>query len=92
LLEAMDAEVPVVAARVGGVPELATHDQDALLTDRGDIAGIAEALERVLRDRDLRERLCRAGRTVVERQSPARYYERIVGVLKGMNRSLLPPG
>jgi glycosyltransferase involved in cell wall biosynthesis len=90
LLEAMDAGVPVVATRVGGVPELAVHERDALLTERGDISGMAAAIGRVLRGGDLRERLLAGGRAVVERQSPARYYEEIRRVLDGLKPTALP--
>jgi glycosyltransferase involved in cell wall biosynthesis len=48
LLEAMAAGVPVVATAVGGVPEIATDGETALLVPKGDVPAMAEALARVL--------------------------------------------
>gem|GEM_PF-1366242 len=66
LLEAMASAVPVVATRVGGTVELVEHDVHGLLVPPGDAAALAGALERVLSDRALRERLGQAGRQHVE--------------------------
>lgn len=49
LLEAMAAGVPVVATRVGGIPELAPPGT-ALLVSPGDAIGLASAVERLLDD------------------------------------------
>lgn len=58
-LEAMASGVPVVAADTGALPE--TTDGAALLVDSGDPAGVAAAIDRVLDDQPLRERLVAAG-------------------------------
>ena len=42
LLEAMDAGVPILATRVGGVPEMLT-DERRNLVERGDVAGMSAA-------------------------------------------------
>jgi glycosyltransferase involved in cell wall biosynthesis len=47
LLEAMAASVPIVATRVGGVPDV-VDQSSALLVDAGDAKGIAQALDEVL--------------------------------------------
>jgi glycosyltransferase involved in cell wall biosynthesis len=44
LLEAMAAGVPAVATTVGGIPEIATDGETALLVPPGDAAAIASAL------------------------------------------------
>jgi glycosyltransferase involved in cell wall biosynthesis len=49
LLEAMNAKVPVVAARVGGVPDVVTQDQ-ALLVPPDSPATIAAALSEIQRE------------------------------------------
>lgn len=46
--EAMAAGVPVVASRVGGVPDLVSHDQTGLLVDPGVIPDVVDALNAVL--------------------------------------------
>jgi glycosyltransferase involved in cell wall biosynthesis len=48
VLEALAAGVPVVATRVGGVPELVSEETGAL-AEAGDAAGLAAEVERLLR-------------------------------------------
>ncbi len=65
LLEAMTAGVPVVASRVGGVPELAPPGT-ALLVDPGEPAQLAEAIGRLLDEPGLAEAQIAAARSQVE--------------------------
>jgi glycosyltransferase involved in cell wall biosynthesis len=60
LLEAMSAGLPVVATAVGGVPEIASTEENALLLARNDTSGFAQALSRLLTDRELAQKLGRA--------------------------------
>ena len=53
LLEACACAKPVVASRVGGVPEVITDGQDGLLVEPGDIPGLASAINTLLSDRKL---------------------------------------
>lgn len=53
LLEAMAAGLPVVATSVGGVPEIATSEVNALLVPPRDPSAFAEALRRVLTELEL---------------------------------------
>jgi len=48
LMEAMAQGLPVVATRVGGVPELLRHGQTGLLVAPGDAAELADAIQWVL--------------------------------------------
>lgn len=57
LLESMLAGVPVVASDVGGVGDLLAHGRNGLLVPPGDAAALAEALDRLLSDRALADRL-----------------------------------
>ena len=65
-LEAMAMRRPVVAYSSGGAPEVVSDGETGLLVERGDIAGLARALLRLLRDPDLRRRFGEAGRRRVE--------------------------
>ncbi len=56
IMESMAAGVPVIANRVGGNPELITEDRGLLVT-ADDEQALSAAIERVLRDQDLRARL-----------------------------------
>ena len=60
LLEAMSADVPVVAARAGSIPEVA--GDAALLVEATDDHGLAAALDRVLTDEAIRAELVARGR------------------------------
>ena len=63
-LEAMACEVPVIATRVGGVPEVVEEDGCGYMFDIGDVDRMAETAIRVLSDDSLRERLGRRGREI----------------------------
>ena len=64
LLEAMGQGLPVLASRVGGIPEVVSDGHDGVLVQAGSSAALAEALTR-LQDRPLRERLGAAARETV---------------------------
>lgn len=66
ILEAMINGIPVVATRVGGIPD-ALMDDAGLMIEAGDVDGLAEALARVLRDSELRHALGSAGKQRAER-------------------------
>ena len=55
--EAFMHDVPVVAARVGGVPELVGHEIDGLLYEPFDAESLAASLQRLIDDRELLETL-----------------------------------
>lgn len=48
ILEAMACNMPIVATRVGGIPELLENEKDAHLIDFGDNAGLVRCIERYL--------------------------------------------
>lgn len=62
VVEAMHAGCPVVATRVGGLPELVDDGVDGLLVPSDDDAALADALVRLERDPALRARLASAAR------------------------------
>lgn len=66
LVEAMACGVPVVTTAAGGVPELVRDGVNGLLSQPGDVTGVADALTRLLRDPGLRARLGAAARHSVE--------------------------
>jgi N-acetyl-alpha-D-glucosaminyl L-malate synthase BshA len=72
-LEAMACEVPVVASRVGGLPEVVDDGVSGFLHPPDDLDGMAASLVRILSDDALRARLGAAGRAVaIERFSASR--------------------
>ncbi len=68
LLMAMGAGRPVVATRVGGVPEVIAHGENGLLVEPGDSRGLAQAILNLYGNPDLRTRLAAAGRETVARR------------------------
>lgn len=57
LTEAMACEVPVVSTSVAGIPELVDEGQTGLLVEERCASGLADALERLIRDQTMRKRL-----------------------------------
>ena len=56
-LEAMACEVPVIASRVGGVPEVVTDGETGFLSEVGDVDKMAEDAARLLADATLRSEM-----------------------------------
>jgi len=86
VLEAMACELPVVVTDVGGVREAVTDGVEGLLVPPRDPAALADALERLWLDPDLRARLGRAGRERVLREFTL---ERQLDSLDSIYRSLI---
>ena len=61
LVEARVVGTPIVTTDIGGNREILTNEHNALLTPLGDQAAFVAAVNRLLTDRDLAERLARAG-------------------------------
>ena len=70
-LEAMACEVPVVASRIGGLPEVIEHGVSGFLHEPDDLAGMARSAVRLLTDDALHcraaEAACRAARRALLR-------------------------
>ena len=64
LLEAMSCGLPIVATRVGGVPEIAADGVSAIIGPSKDPAFIARAVDRILADPALGARLGGAARRI----------------------------
>ena len=61
ILEAMRARLPVVASRVGGVPDTVADGRSGILFADGDEEGMAEAMGRLARSRSERESMGEEG-------------------------------
>jgi glycosyltransferase involved in cell wall biosynthesis len=65
LMEAMACGIAVVASDLSGIPELVVHQRSGLLTQPRDVNALANALERLARDDELRRELGQAARATV---------------------------
>ena len=89
LLEAMAMSRTVVATRVGGVPQLIHDNEHGLLIPPDDPPALAAAIERLLRDQELRGQLGERARNLMEQKfSFANRMERIVQTYKSLG---VPP-
>ena len=92
LWEYLASAVPVVATRVGVVPEVLEDDATAVLVPAGEAGPLAAAIERLLRDRPVRQRLGAAGAELVrERFSGARLAERLTALYLSLAGSSAQP-
>jgi glycosyltransferase involved in cell wall biosynthesis len=68
ILEAMAAALPVVATRVGGVPELVRHGVTGFLVEPGDVEGLACKIRYLLSNPEQAKNMGLAGQRIVERE------------------------
>lgn len=62
LMEAMACGLPAISTRLVGIPDLIHHEATGLLVEPNDAAALADAIVRLMRDRELGQRLAEAGR------------------------------
>jgi glycosyltransferase involved in cell wall biosynthesis len=62
IIEAMMSGLPVVATKVGGVPEIVSEHETGLLVPPGDPEALAAAVKRILDEPSLAYRMGQAGR------------------------------
>jgi glycosyltransferase involved in cell wall biosynthesis len=86
IIEAMTAGVPVVATRVGAVPELISEGQSGLVVDSNNPLAIANAVLKLLTNNVLRDSLSLAARDQVYKRFS---WETICGALIQTYRELL---
>lgn len=68
LLESMAHGIPIVATRVGGNPEVVEDGVNGYLVPVKDAVALADRVVRLLKDRELRHRMGREGRSLAERK------------------------
>lgn len=88
ILEAMAAAKPVVATRVGGVPDFVRDGETGLLVSPGDDEALAQRLDELLRQPELRRKMGQRGKEACRarfhvEQVARQYYELYQRVLAG---------
>jgi glycosyltransferase involved in cell wall biosynthesis len=85
LLEAMATGIPVVATAVGGVPEIVTDGESALLVQPGDPGQMSEALARILTEPRLAGRLKKRSLELIpERYEPEARARKLVAIYRSL--------
>lgn len=90
-LEAMACEVPVIASRVGGIPEVVTDGETGFLSEVGDVEKMADDAARLLGDATLRREMGKRAResavanyrTDIVIPRYIEFYERVLKKTKG---------
>lgn len=67
MLEAMACGRPVICSAINAIPEVIEDGENGLLIRPGDPAGLADAMLRLLRDLELRERIGRRASEFIRR-------------------------
>lgn len=62
IAEASACGIPVIGSRIGGIPEVIIDGETGILTTPGDVIELERAIERLLTDRELYNRLAGSGR------------------------------
>ncbi|NOZ68482.1 MAG: glycosyltransferase family 4 protein [Deferribacteres bacterium] len=87
LLQAMAAGVPVIATRVGGVPEVVIHGRTGMLVEPGDHKALAEGIIKILNDPGLSMQLAGNARdTIVNEHSVTHMIDKIEGLYERLLR------
>jgi glycosyltransferase involved in cell wall biosynthesis len=91
VLEAMAAALPIVANRVGGVPEILEEGVTGLMVEPRNPGAMTKALLRLLSDADLRSRLGAAAKAqAASAHTPEAYRRALVGFYQETLRSVQP--
>lgn len=86
LLEAMASGVPIVATEVGGIPEIVTNGESALLIQARDVEGMAAAIARVLfQEPALVPAMTSRGRKLIEENhSPDKRMRKLLSIYRNV--------
>src|SRR4029079_18630506 len=86
VVEALAVGTPVLATRVGGVPEVVRDGENGLLVPPGDVDAIAGAIGRLAADGELRAALASRAPASVAELDETRVLERIVRLIEDGGR------
>jgi glycosyltransferase involved in cell wall biosynthesis len=90
-IEAMAHGTPVLASRIGGLPEIVVDNVSGLLFESGNAASLASTAQRLLSEPGLMERL--AGGALAQAQrlyGPEAHYEGMITIYEGVVRESVP--
>lgn len=88
LLDAMHAELPIVASHVGGIPELVIDDRTGLLVPPHNPEALSAALSKLRREPELARRLAEAGKARLSDYSASAMANRYLALYREIGLSL----
>ena len=83
---ALPAGVPIVATKVGSLPEVLTHEENSLLVEPNDFMALASAIKKLLSNPKLRTKLIIGGHQTIKttiswQHTASKYYQLYQSVL-----------
>ncbi|MET0658672.1 MAG: glycosyltransferase family 4 protein [Steroidobacteraceae bacterium] len=87
ILEALAAGLPVIASRVGGIPEIVAHEKTGLLIEAGDVEALSRQIQRLVTDEALRLEYGKAARISAERFDVRRYSHDLIEHYRSLSAS-----
>ena len=82
VLECMASGTPVVASRVGGIPEVIQDQHNGLLFESEDVEELSRCIDRLVRDPELARRLSRQALDDVQEHSVERQIQKNIDVYR----------
>ena len=86
LIEAMAMKLPLIGTKVGGIPEVIEHNVNGLLVSPGNPQELATAMETLVQDGNMRERMGRRGKEIYEEKFTL---PRLIGLVENLYDELL---
>lgn len=83
ILEAMQFGLPVVATRVGGIPDIISDGENGLLISPGNVKELTFKLKQLLNDKTLRTNIGNNAReSFIQKYTLSNFYEGLTGIFK----------
>ncbi|RLF99732.1 hypothetical protein DRN58_04645, partial [Thermococci archaeon] len=86
ILEAMASGLPIVTSDIEGIHEYITHLKEGYIYRRGDIEGLREGIEFMLKNPERARKMGKNGRKKIKRINCERYFEKLLEFLEGISR------
>ncbi len=83
IVEAMACGLPVISTKVGGVPEIIENGVNGILVTPNDHYEFAEAIETLVKNRDLRQTMANNNKKKAEIYSINNYINRVIEIYRG---------
>jgi len=84
LLEAMSAGLPIVATHTGGIVEIASDGETAVIVQVRDPRGLADGIRRLWSGPELARRLGAQAKVVAAQFTPEAYVESLIGIYRSV--------